>query len=74
MTARIDSSIVESRCPLCGDANACVMAATGSDVGDCWCTAVRVDAALIARVPSRLRGLACICAACVAAAPPSGER
>ena len=30
----------------------------------CWCTAVKFDADLLARVPPEKRNLACICAAC----------
>ncbi|MEQ1535477.1 MAG: cysteine-rich CWC family protein [Burkholderiaceae bacterium] len=32
----------------------------------CWCTAVKFDADLLARVLSEKRNLACICAACAA--------
>ncbi len=55
-----------TRCPLCGQPNACAMAA-GSP-GDCWCTQVRIGAELIDRIPADDRGRACVCANCVQAA------
>ena len=54
-------------CPVCGQANACVPAASGRFDLPCWCTDARFDAALLARV--RAKGeRACICAVCAARA------
>jgi hypothetical protein len=54
-----------SRCPLCGRGNDCAMAA--GRIGEpCWCTKVTVTTAVLARIPADRRGVACICAACVA--------
>jgi Cysteine-rich CWC len=54
-----------SRCPLCGGANGCAMAA-GCNGEACWCTKVTVTAAMLERVPAERRGVACFCAACIA--------
>jgi hypothetical protein len=61
-------------CPLCGGANACVMAAGGgADGSPCWCVAATFSDALLARVPAAARGRACICAACATGAPDRRE-
>jgi len=56
-----------SRCPLCGGANACAMA-VGRPGEACWCgcAKVTVTAAMLERVPADKRGVACLCAACIA--------
>lgn len=54
------------RCPLCGAPNQCAMAA-GANGPPCWCTTVRFDAALLARIPAAARGKACLCPACAGA-------
>lgn len=55
-------------CPLCGHINKCAMEIerkTGiKQVEPCWCTAVKFDSDLLARVPPEKRNLACICEAC----------
>lgn len=56
-------------CPLCGGPNGCQPAACGSFDVACWCMTATIPAALLATVPPEARGRACICAACVAAAP-----
>ncbi len=56
------------RCPLCGGANACTPAARDQYDEPCWCQGATFSAELLARVPEPLRGVACVCAACVAAA------
>jgi hypothetical protein len=53
------------RCPLCGGANACAMA-TGRTGEPCWCAKVTVTAAMLERLPADPRGVACLCAACIA--------
>jgi hypothetical protein len=61
----------ETACPVCGQANACVPAASGRFDLPCWCTDARFTPELIARVrASGARG--CICAACAAAALRAG--
>jgi hypothetical protein len=56
-----------SRCPICGNANACAMEtqrATGEAQPPCWCTQMDFTAELLARVPDAARRAACICPAC----------
>jgi len=58
-------------CPLCGQANLCAMEAqrvTGVKQPPCWCTRATFTAELLARIPTTARGVACVCAACAAAA------
>ncbi|RYF65297.1 MAG: hypothetical protein EOO22_22910 [Comamonadaceae bacterium] len=60
-----------ARCPLCGAANVCAMEIerdTGVLQPPCWCMSADFTDALRDRVPAESRGLACICANCVAAA------
>jgi hypothetical protein len=54
-------------CPLCGNENACGMAAADS-ASRCWCEDVRVGADLLARVPDAAKRKVCICRACATAA------
>lgn len=55
-------------CPLCGHINQCALEIereTGvKQTAPCWCTQVKFDADLLARVPKEQQHLACICAAC----------
>ncbi|MFO1319107.1 MAG: cysteine-rich CWC family protein [Burkholderiales bacterium] len=55
------------RCPLCGGPNGCVPAATGSFEQPCWCTTIRVDPAVLRRIPEARRNVACLCRACAEA-------
>ncbi|HWH84443.1 MAG TPA: cysteine-rich CWC family protein [Burkholderiaceae bacterium] len=61
----------EGSCPLCGEANACAMAAEPRAESACWCTALKFPAELLASVPPGARGTVCICRRCVAAATGS---
>ncbi|PUE38291.1 cysteine-rich CWC family protein [Limnohabitans sp. Hippo3] len=70
------SALDPCRCPLCGQSNACAMAApnTGAAApGPCWCTRVEFSADLLKQVPEAARNKACICAACVAASTPPSQ-
>lgn len=64
-----------NKCPLCGQLNQCAMEIeqeTGiKQTEPCWCTSVKFDADLLARVPPEKRNLACICAACATKAGAS---
>jgi len=51
-----------SRCPLCGETNACGMVA--GDVSPCWCKSVKIPAPVLERVPAVARDKACICERC----------
>ncbi|WP_202593382.1 cysteine-rich CWC family protein [Ferriphaselus sp. R-1] len=50
-------------CPLCGGDNRCAMA-QGESAAECWCQRVTIPADVLAQVPERLRGQACVCAGC----------
>ena len=52
-----------ARCPLCGEANDCQVAAGRTK---CWCFDTRVPANVLARVPLEAQGLACVCQKCAA--------
>jgi len=55
------------RCPVCGSANACAMAASPPSAEPCWCTRVQLSQQLLQKVPLAARDKACICQACVQA-------
>ncbi len=64
------SAIDPTRCPLCGQPNACanqLARATGVAQPACWCTAATFPPELLARVPAEAQRKACICAACAGA-------
>lgn len=68
MTAPVDPA----RCPLCGGPNDCAMApaeaACSGDPQACWCTGVRFDPELLARIPAAAQRKACVCHACATGA------
>lgn len=53
-------------CPLCGGANACAPAASGSFETPCWCRDVVIAADVLARVPEQERLRSCLCPRCAA--------
>jgi hypothetical protein len=56
-------------CPLCGQPNACALAAAPeSEPSECWCASRCFAVPLLARVPPASVGRACICRRCQAAA------
>lgn len=57
-------SIPAPLCPLCGQANECVSARTGSFGEPCWCESVTFSPGLLASVPDGKRNVACICRKC----------
>jgi len=67
-------------CPLCGAANGCAVARSGSFEVDCWCRRATPSLEALARVPAALRARACLCPACLsrsaepAAAPQRAAR
>jgi hypothetical protein len=73
----MNTPAMANKCPLCGDVNQCVMEIereTGvKQTAPCWCTGVKFDADLLARVPAGKRNLACICAACATSAVLQGK-
>ena len=54
-----------TRCPLCGKANSCVLAA-GGQIQDCWCLQTLVEATAVERLPDAERNQRCLCPACAA--------
>jgi len=52
-----------ARCPLCGEANQCAMAAD-PEAESCWCVDEKFPADLLARVPERAARLVCVCRRC----------
>lgn len=53
------------RCPLCGKANQCSVAA-GRDE-PCWCFDGQIDPTALARLTPEQRDQACLCSACAGA-------
>jgi hypothetical protein len=60
MTAALDPS----RCPLCGEANACGLAAGKAA---CWCMSAKIPPEVLERVPAGARDEVCVCERCAAA-------
>lgn len=54
------------RCPLCGKANDCSIAAGCSDE-PCWCFGAQIDPAALERLTPEQRDTACLCPACAGA-------
>ncbi|HET8917995.1 MAG TPA: cysteine-rich CWC family protein [Candidatus Binatia bacterium] len=50
------------RCPLCGDLNACGIAAGEKN---CWCFTELVPPEILKKIPAEARGIACVCRFCV---------
>lgn len=60
-----------SRCPLCGEANACAMVEGGTT---CWCFELAIASDVLAQVPSEAQGVACVCRRCASGQkPPSAS-
>ncbi|MFD0588566.1 cysteine-rich CWC family protein [Paenibacillus sp. GCM10027627] len=55
---------MSDKCPLCGGNNDC-MALRANPVSDCWCFHAAIPKELLARIPEKKRGKACICSRCV---------
>jgi len=51
-----------ARCPLCGAANSCAIAARSS--APCWCESVEMPGEALARLPDSVRDKACLCPRC----------
>ncbi|MCC7125813.1 MAG: cysteine-rich CWC family protein [Acidobacteria bacterium] len=62
----VPADVDPSRCPLCGNDNACG-AARGSNT--CWCYSTHIPDSVIERIPASHRDRACVCERCAA-----GER
>ncbi len=53
------------KCPLCGAANQCAMAADPAAT-KCWCELVTFPEALLAQIPSEAVRKTCVCQKCLA--------
>jgi hypothetical protein len=62
------TTVDPARCPLCGQANDCRIAAGEAT---CWCFEAPVPPEVVARVPAEASGVACVCRRC--AARPTDE-
>lgn len=58
------SEVDPSRCPVCGESNACGMLQGKSK---CWCMSVEIPQAALDRIPEAAKNVACICSRCAAA-------
>ena len=63
-TSPVLVALQEHACPVCGKANECAAARTGSFEEPCWCRAVQFSSTVLAQVPESQRRKACICRAC----------
>lgn len=59
------------RCPLCGAANECAAAQTGSFDTPCWCASITVDPTALATIPEAKRDQACLCPRCAMGRVPA---
>ena len=67
MTERPDPNDT-TRCPLCGKANECAVAA-GRDPESCWCMTATMSPSALAAIPVEAQGKVCICAGCAGGTP-----
>lgn len=58
------SPVDPSRCPLCGEDNAC---GARRGAGTCWCFSIQISDEVIERIPPALRNVACLCERCASA-------
>ena len=63
------TNIDASKCPLCGEENACLNVACGGAENNCWCKNpdIKFPEALTSQVSDALKKKACICEACAKA-------
>jgi hypothetical protein len=57
-------ALPNTTCPLCGGANQCAPASTGSLETPCWCTQVTISREALARIPADSIDRACLCPRC----------
>ena len=51
-------------CPVCGKANECAVAGSGTFEVECWCKNTTFSTDLLSRIPDQNRNKACICRTC----------
>jgi predicted RNA-binding Zn-ribbon protein involved in translation (DUF1610 family) len=59
-----DRPAAEFLCPICGEANRCLPAASGTFETPCWCAAAEFPAELLDRLDIADRGRSCLCPRC----------
>ena len=59
-----------TKCPLCGGANQCAIAAR-KDAESCWCMSVVMSPDVLKAVPPAAQGRVCICTRCAGAEGPA---
>ena len=52
-----------TRCPLCGNANECAIAA-GRSAETCWCMTATIAPEVLASIPEEAQGKVCVCPRC----------
>lgn len=57
-----------AKCPLCGSANECAVAA-GRAPESCWCMTATMNPGALASIPPEAQGKVCICPRCASGAP-----
>ncbi|WP_338799029.1 cysteine-rich CWC family protein [Acidovorax sp. DW039] len=57
------------KCPLCGQANGCAIAA-GQPPHTCWCMQASISPEALGRLPPSEQGTRCICPHCARNLPP----
>lgn len=67
------SALPHAVCPLCGGANRCAPAASGTLDVPCWCTRATVSREALERVPAEWRGKACLCPRCAGVVDPPAD-
>ena len=71
MTKELDFNDA-TRCPLCGSANECAIAA-GKSAETCWCMTATIAPSVLASIPEEARGKVCVCQRCGSGASPAGD-
>jgi len=64
-------TIDPSRCPLCGQANDCQLAAGHAK---CWCFDTPVPNAILERIPIEARSVVCVCRSCADGTTDENQR
>lgn len=57
-------ALANTRCPLCGAFNQCVLAQAVTLDADCWCRSATISAEVLAAIPPEQLNQACLCPRC----------
>ena len=61
-----------TRCPLCGNANECAIAA-GKSPETCWCMTATIAPSVLTSIPAEAQGKVCVCASCASGNGPADD-